>query len=184
VLELLSGGEDWRWFRYPFLREGDSVEKRQAVRGYLRDHGYKIAEVTLDYEDYLWNSAYAHCKARNDARSIEWLTSSYLSFASDYIDGDRQMANLVFGHDINHVLLLHLGAFSSTILPQLLDLLQQKKLQLMTLEQAQSDPAYQGDPNATSRYGGSLLEQWMDAKKLTYPQLPAKPYKQLEDICK
>ena len=185
VLELLSGQEGWRWLRYPFLREGDTLEKRRAVRSFLQAHDYKVAEVTIDYEDYLWNSAYAHCTARHDARSIEWLTSNYLSIASDYIDGDRQMAKLIFGHDINHVLLLHLGAFSSAILPQLLDLLQQKGLHVMTLEEAESDPAYQSDPDAaTPRNGGSLLEQWMDVKKLPYPKLPPKPYKQLSDICR
>jgi peptidoglycan/xylan/chitin deacetylase (PgdA/CDA1 family) len=184
VLELLSDKDDWRWLRYPFLREGDTVEKRRAVRSYLHEHGYKIAEVTLDYEDYLWNSAYAHCVARHDARSIEWLTSNYLSVASAYIDGNREMAKLVFGHDINHVLLLHLGAFSSTILPQLLDLLHEKGLRLMTLEEAQSDPAYQADPDAGSRFGGSLLEQLMDAEKTPYPKLPPKPYKELESVCR
>ena len=184
VLELLSEQQDWHWLRYPFLREGDTLEKRRAVRAYLHDHGYKIAEVTLDYEDYLWNSAYAHCEATHDARSIEWLTSSYMSIASGYIDGNREMAKLVFGHDINHVLLLHLGAFSSAIVPQLLDLLKQKGLHLITLEEAQSDPVYRADPDAPSRYGGSLLEQWMDVKKLPYPKLEAKPYKQLQDICR
>jgi peptidoglycan/xylan/chitin deacetylase (PgdA/CDA1 family) len=184
VLELLSDKDDWRWLRYPFLREGDTVEKRRAVRSYLHDRGYKIAEVTLDYEDYLWNSAYAHCVAKHDARSIEWLTSNYLSVASAYIDGNREMAKLVFGHDINHVLLLHLGAFSGTILPQLLDLLHEKGLRLITLEEAQTDPAYQADPDAGSRFGGSLLEQLMDVKKLPYPKLPPKPYKELEAVCR
>jgi peptidoglycan/xylan/chitin deacetylase (PgdA/CDA1 family) len=184
VLELLSAKTGWRWFRYPFLREGDTLEKRRAIRTYLSANGYKIAQVTLDYEDYLWNSPYARCQAKHDARSIEWLTTSYMSFASDYIDGNRELAKLVFGHDINHVLLLHLGAFSSTILPQLLDLLQQKGLHLITLEEAESDPAYQSDPDAPSRNGGSLLEQWMDAKKIPYPKLPAKPYKELNDLCR
>ena len=185
VLELLSDHADWRWLRYPFLREGDTIEKRHAVRSYLHDHAYKIAEVTIDYEDYLWNTAYAHCAAKQDQRSMEWLTTNYLSIASDYIDGDRAMARLVYGHDINHVLLLHLGAFSSAILPQLFDLLQQKGLRLMTLEEAQSDPAYQVDPDApTSRFGGSLLEQLMDARKIPYPKLPAKPYKELASICR
>lgn len=185
VLELLSPKDDWKWLRYPFLREGETLEKRRAVRAYLHDHGYKIAEVTLDYEDYLWNSAYAHCEAKHDARSIEWLTTSYMSLASDYIDGNREMAKMVFGHDINHVMLLHLGAFSSTILPQLLDLIKQKGMHLITLEEAESDPAYQSDPDSiSSRFGGSLLEQWMDAKKLTYPKLQAKPYKQVADICR
>lgn len=183
ALELLSR-EDWRWFRYPFLREGETVEKRRAVRSYLHDHGYRIAQVTIDYEDYAWNSPYARCIDKHDARLIEWLNSSYLSIASDYIDADREMARLVYGHDINHVLLLHLGAFSSTVLPQVLDMLQRKGLHPITLEDAESDPAYQADPDApTSKYGGSLLEQMMDVKKLPYPKVQPKPYKELASAC-
>jgi peptidoglycan/xylan/chitin deacetylase (PgdA/CDA1 family) len=139
VLELLSGTDDWRWLRYPFLREGDTVEKRRAIRSHLHDQGYKVAEVTIDYEDYAWNSPYARCVAKRDDKAIEWLTSSYLQTASDYIDGDIAMAKLVYGREINHVLLLHLGAFSGTILPRVLDMLQQKGLRPMTLEQAEAD---------------------------------------------
>ncbi|HJX00487.1 MAG TPA: polysaccharide deacetylase family protein [Terriglobales bacterium] len=185
VLELLSPADDWHWLRYPFLREGDTLDKRRAVRKYLSDHGYKVAQVTIDYEDYAWNNPYARCAAKQDAKSMEWLISNYLSLASDYIDGDRAMAQLVYGHDINHVLLLHLGAFSSTIVPQVLDMLHAKHLRLVTLEEAESDPAYQVDPNApTSRFGASLLEQMMNVKRLPYPKLPPKPFKQLESLCR
>ena len=65
ALELLDQGETWRWFRYPYLHEGESVRKRRAVRSQLLASGYRIAQVTLDYEDYLWNSAYARCVAKN-----------------------------------------------------------------------------------------------------------------------
>ena len=41
ALKGYAGASDWHWFRYPFLWEGDTLEKRRAVRGYLRDHGYK-----------------------------------------------------------------------------------------------------------------------------------------------
>jgi hypothetical protein len=82
------------------------------------------------------------------------------------------------------VLLLHLGAFSSTILPEALDLLEKKGFTLVTLEEAESDPAYQGDPDAGSKYGGTLLDQWMDARKIKYPPVAEKPYKELADICK
>lgn len=183
VLELLSEKNDWHWFRYPFLREGDTIEKRRAVRSYLRDHGYKIAQVTIDYEDYAWNTPYARCLGKHNARSIEWLNSSYLSIASDYVDANREMARLVFGHDINHVLLLHLGAFTGTILPQVLDMLQQKGLHLITLEEAEDDPAYQADPDAPSKFGGSLLEQMIDVKKLPYPKVSPKPFKDLASVC-
>jgi peptidoglycan/xylan/chitin deacetylase (PgdA/CDA1 family) len=184
ALELLASKDsNWHWLRYPFLREGDTVEKRRAVRAFLEAHGYRVAQVTLDWEDYLWNTAYARCVAKKDAKSIAWLKSSYLNIASSYLDLGRDFAKLVYGHDISHVLLLHLGAFSSAILPDVLDLLKTKGFTLVTLEEAQSDPAYDRDPDAGSKYGGTLLEQWMDARKIKYPPVMQKPYQQIQDVC-
>jgi len=184
ALELLDPSGNWRWLRYPFLSEGDTTEKRRQVRATLKDRGYRIAQVTLDYEDYLWNTAYARCVATHDTKSIAWLRSSYLDIAKAYLRGNRQMADLVFGHPIKHVLLLHLGAFSSTILPDLFDLMKKEGFTFVTLEEAQSDPAYDTDPDAGSKYGGTLLEQWMDVRHIAYPDLPKKPYKQLDAICR
>ena len=183
VLELLTNGDSWRWFRYPYLREGDSREKRRTVRSQLLQHGYRIAQVTLDYEDYLWNSAYARCAAKHDGKAIASLHASYLRIASEYVEADRTMARAVFGREISHVLLLHLGAFSSEILPDVLTLLREKGFKLVTLEEAQSDSAYDADPDTGSKQGGSLLEQLMDSRGIKYPIVSTKPYKELEAIC-
>src|SRR3974390_3105327 len=149
ALELVAAqGANWRWLRYPYLREGDTVEKRRAVRDYLKAHQYRVAQVTMDWEDYLWNGAYARCVAKNDATSIAWLKSSYLEMESSYLDLGKNLAQSVYGYDINHVLLLHLGAFSSTILPDALDLLKKKGFRFVTLEEAESDPAYDDVPDA------------------------------------
>ena len=185
ALELLArNGVDWHWLRYPYLHEGDTVEKRRAVRAYLKEHGYRIAQVTLDWEDYLWNSAYARCVNKKDEKAIAWLKSSYLSTASEFLDLGREEANLVYGREIHHVLLMHLGAFSSTILPDALDLLKKKGFKLVTLEEAQSDAAYESDPDAGMKDAGSLLDQMMSVKGLKYPPFAPKPYKEVEEICK
>ena len=77
---------DWRWFRYPYLHEGDTLEKRRAVRAFLPTSGYRIAQTTLDFEDYLWNSAHARCwMRRRTTTSIEWLRESYRTAARDFI---------------------------------------------------------------------------------------------------
>jgi peptidoglycan-N-acetylglucosamine deacetylase len=184
VLQLLDRSDAWRWFRYPYLHEGETLEKRRQVRSLLKQRGYRIAQVTLDYEDYLWNNAYARCMSKPaDAKAIAWLRSSYLSTAARFIDADREMAKIVFGREISHVLLLHLGSFSSTILPDVFDLLRQKGFTLVTLEQAQKDSIYESDPDFASPRGGTLLEQWMDARGLKYPPVENKPYKELEAIC-
>jgi peptidoglycan-N-acetylglucosamine deacetylase len=183
ALELLSAADNWHWLRYPYLHEGDTVEKRRAVRAYLKTRGYRIAQVSLDWEDYLWNTAYARCVAKNDAKSIAWLRSSSLNTASEFLDLGREQAKLIYGHDINHVLPLHLGAFSSAILPEALDLLKKKGFKLVTLEEAESDAAYEGDPDVGLHDAGTFLDQWMQVKQIKVPEHAEKPYKEVEAVC-
>jgi peptidoglycan-N-acetylglucosamine deacetylase len=184
VLELLDLNNGWHWLRYPYLHEGDTVEKRRAVRAYLKAHGYRIAQVTLDWEDYLWNTAYARCVEKKNQQSIAWLRSSYLSTASEFLDLGREQSKLVFGRDINYVLLMHLGAFSSTILPDAFDLLRKKGFQLVTLEEAESDPAYETNPDVGLHDAGTLLDQMMQVKEIKYPPHAEKPYKEIEAVCR
>jgi hypothetical protein len=70
------------------------------VRAFLASHGYRIAQTTLDYEDYLWNSAYARCWMRHDEASIQWLRDSYRTAAREFIRFGRDNSRAVFGRDI------------------------------------------------------------------------------------
>jgi len=188
VLELLMPARsrsDWHWLRYPFLHEGDTLEKRRAVREFLRINGYTVAQTTLDWEDYLWNSAHARCLDTHDADSIAWLRSSYLSEAERWIRVQRDLSKQVFGRDISHVMLLHQGSFSATILPDLFKLLEREGFEIVTLEEAQSDPVYQDDPDIGDPHGGTLVELMMQAKGLAYPKgLADKPREKLDQICR
>jgi peptidoglycan/xylan/chitin deacetylase (PgdA/CDA1 family) len=187
VLELLSppkARSDWHWLRYPFLHEGDTLEKRRAVREFLRVNGYRVAQTTLDWEDYLWNSAHARCLDRADTASIQWLRSSYLSEAERWIRLQRGFSKQVWGRDINHVVLLHLGSFSAAILPDLFALFNREGFDIVTLEAAQADPAYQSDPDIAAPNGGTLTELMMQAKGIAWPKdLADKPREKLQSLC-
>jgi len=187
VLELLmpeGGKHDWRWLRYPYLHEGDTLEKRRAVRAFLASNGYRIAQTTLDFEDYLWNSAYARCWMRKDEASIQWLRESYRTAARDFTRFQIRNSRAVFGRDIHHVMLLHLGAFSSQILPDLLRILDDEGFEIVTLEEAQSDAAYDYDPDIGDAHGGTLIELGMQAKKIPWPaNSPQLPRERLTTIC-
>jgi peptidoglycan/xylan/chitin deacetylase (PgdA/CDA1 family) len=183
-LRSFLGTGDWHWFRYPYLHEGDTLEKRSAVRKYLSDHGYKIAQVTLDFGDYAWNNPYARCVGKQDTPAIEWLKSSYLSTASSDIALDRKLSVMLFGRDIKHVLLLHIGALDSIMLPDLLDLLKKQGFDFVSLEEAEKDPAYQRDPGAALLHGGTFLEQLTEAEHLNYPPHIDRPIEKLDAICR
>jgi len=182
-LKLLMGRQNWRWFRYPYLWEGDTLEKRHAVRQYLKEHKYHVAQVTLDFEDYLWNGPYARCVEKSDAASIEWLKSSYMATATEYIGLGRKMATLIYGRDIRHVLLLHIGAFDAVMLPRLLNFMKNQGFKFVTLGEAEKDPAYRIDPDVALKDGGTLLDQMMEAKHIKFPQ-NEKPYEQLNALCR
>jgi len=179
-----GGLHDWRWFRYPYLHEGDTLEKRRAVRTFLADSGYRIAQTTLDFEDYLWNSAYARCVGAGDEASIQWLRESYRTAARDFTRFQIRNSRAVFGRDIHHVMLLHLGAFSAHILPDLFSILDEEGFEIVTLEEAQSDAAYDYDPDIGEARGGTLVELGMQAKRIPWPaDAPKLPRERLTAIC-
>jgi peptidoglycan/xylan/chitin deacetylase (PgdA/CDA1 family) len=183
VLKEFAGSRDWHWFRYPFLWEGDTLEKRHAVRSYLNDHGYRVAQVTLDFEDYAWNDAYARCSATHDVAAISWLKQSYLDTAAEYIKFGREEEWIAFGHEIPNVMLLHQTAFTTLMLPDLLVLLRNDGFRFASLAEVEHDPAYALDPDAPLKYGGTLPDQFMDSRKLKYPPFKPKPFAQLKSIC-
>jgi peptidoglycan-N-acetylglucosamine deacetylase len=186
VLELLmppDGKHDFRWLRYPYLHEGDTLEKRRAVRAFLAEHHYQVAETTLDYEDYAWNSAYARCLDKHDTAAIAGLRASYLSTADEWMRAQRDMSRQVWGRDINHVLLLHQGAFSATILPDLFALLKKQGYEIVTLEEAQSDPVYAEDPDIGMPGGGTLIEHVVAKRGLKWPAITPKPLEKLAATC-
>jgi peptidoglycan/xylan/chitin deacetylase (PgdA/CDA1 family) len=184
TLQLLMGDKNWHWFRYPYLWEGDTLEKRHAVREYLKEHGYRIAQVTMDFEDYAWNGPYARCVEKKDEKAIAWLKESYLSTAAEYMALDQKMAQQIFHREIKHVLLMHIGAFDAAMLPKLLEQMKKQGFKFVTLEEAQADPIYQTDPDAALKDGGTLLDQVFDSQHLQYPPHADKPMKELRDLCK
>ena len=182
TLISLAGSSDWRYLRYPYLWEGATLDKRRAVRTWLAQHNYKVAQVTMSFDDYLWNDPYARCAAQHNDAAIAWLEKTYLDAAAQDIDLARSTAQTLYHRDIPYVLLLHIGAFDARIFPQLIELFRTRRFTFVSLEDAQHDPAYAHDPDQALLHGGTLQRQEFAARRLTFPPDP-RPTKELEAIC-
>jgi peptidoglycan-N-acetylglucosamine deacetylase len=183
TLRQVDPDGDWHWFRYPFLDEGETLEKRQQVGQFLLQHHYKTAEVTMDFEDYLWNEPYARCMAKHDDAAVASLEQSYISVADEFIGVFRTLSQKLYGHDIPYVLLLHVGAFDARMLPRLIALFRERGFTFVSLPQAESDPAYAFDPNMGYPGGGTLQELVAKVKGVNFPD-NTKPYKKLDSMCR
>jgi len=184
TLQQLMGKNDWHWFRYPYLDEGDTLEKRRKARTYLKEHHYRIAQVSLDFEDYAWNGPYARCSEKKDEKGIAWLKESYLNTATEYMKLGQQLSQQLFGRNVKHILLMHVGAFDAEMLPQLLAQMKQQGFKFITLKEAESDPVYEIDPDIVRKEGSPILEQIMDSRQLPLPPHVEKPMKELQEVCR
>ena len=183
LLRKIEPGGDWHWFRYPFLEEGNTLAKSDAVRADLIAHHYKIAEATLDFGDYLWNDAYARCAVKHDEAAIGSLHDSYLATADEYITYSRTLSQRLYGRDIPYVLLLHVGAFDARMLPELIALFRARGFEFVTLPQAESDPAYSVDPKIAFSGGGLFIELVATARKVDTPDA-TEPEAELNRMCR
>lgn len=184
ALQEYAGGVDWHWLRFPFLAEGDTPEKHRTVESFLRGRGYRVAEVTLSFADYAYNEPYARCVAKNDQQGIDWLKESYSTSAADELARGPQLAAEIYGRDVKHVMLLHVGGFETVMLPKLLGLLKERGYKLITLPEAENDPAYAHDPVLSSNWNGTFLQQMLREKHLQLNGNDAERFARLNAICR
>jgi len=183
LVRELSPWDTSRWFRYPFLHEGNTLEKRNAVRSELAQMNYQIAQVTIDFEDWAWNTPYVRCVKQGNKKALEWLEKSYLEHSMNRLNLAKTMSKSLFHRQMKHILLLHIGLFDSLMLDKLLTAYKSAGVQFITLAEAGADEAYQEDPMTTLAQGGTLLDQLFIARKLSYPKVPKLPFKDLQGLC-
>lgn len=188
MLKKLSDVENWKYFRYPYLHEGATMERRNGIRDYLKERGYTIAQVTIDFEDWAWNAPYTRCKEKGDTKAIERLKHSYLKNAGDILERSEQLSLALFKKDISHILLLHIGGFDAEMLDQLLTLYESKGVEFIPLSQAVRDDIYAFDPGIPAKWGSEFTYQVLKARKLTLKDVGMSPYtgfpeNELGEIC-
>jgi peptidoglycan/xylan/chitin deacetylase (PgdA/CDA1 family) len=183
TLQKYMDGKDWHWLRYPYLNEGDTAEKYRAVAAFLKHHSYRVAQVTVSFGDYAYNAPYVRCMAKNDQAGVDQLKQSYLEGAAESLYEAQANSQIVYGRDMKHVLLLHIGSFETVMFPLLLDLLKQRGFNLVTLPEAETDPAYAVEPDLTSHWDGTFLEQMMRAKNIPESSKADERLAGLEKVC-
>ena len=159
-----------RYFRYPYLQEGDTPEKRNTVRNWLASHGYTIAEVTVNVEAWAWNEAYARCLMRGDAAAVSDLRRSFVDTAVRQLTAFDRLARRIYGRPIRQILLLHAAAFTSVVLDDMLSAYRQAGVTFVDLEIAAADPVYSSDPGVIGDGRGTFL--WQMAARHDIPMPP------------
>jgi hypothetical protein len=184
LLARLSPPGQRKYFRYPYLHEGDTPRKRTAVGKWLAARGYTIAQVTVYFQDWAWNDVYARCVALGDQTAIARLKHLFMEAAMAHRAWSEEMSARLFSRQMKHVLLLHIGPFDALMLDELLRAYRAAGTTLITLDAALQDPAYQIDPNLGSSDERTFLQQVALARGIEIAPLPPAPLGNLAQLCR
>lgn len=149
-------------FRYPFLKEGDTAEKRDKFRALLKERGYRVGHVTIDASDWYVNQRLVHRWETQPNFSIaayrDYLIAHLLDRAAFY----RQLAIDLLGRDIRHTLLMHFNALNAMVLPDVMAAFESAGWQWVDASLAFEDSVFQSQPKIVPA-GESLV--WALAKE-------------------
>jgi peptidoglycan/xylan/chitin deacetylase (PgdA/CDA1 family) len=94
------------WFRFPYLKEGNTRLKRDDMRGTLRKFGYKNFYITMN--NYDWYIERVFQKNRSHPNfDMNRMKEFYVNTLIESIDYYDEMAKKHLGRSPKHVLLLH-----------------------------------------------------------------------------
>jgi peptidoglycan-N-acetylglucosamine deacetylase len=128
-----------QYFRYPFLRQGDTVAKRDAVLSWMAARGIVVAPVTIDNNEYEYNQRLVDAKV--DGRTID-VRDAYLDHmmeAAAYYDAKGRAK---MGRAVKQILLIHMNYLNSRYLDDLLQRFRDNGWSFITFEEALKDDVY------------------------------------------
>lgn len=128
-----------RFFRFPFLRQGDTAEKRDAILSWLAMRGIQVAPVTIDNEDFAYNQRLVD--ATTAGKDID-LRAEYLEHMLKMASFYEAKAQSVVGRPIKHVLLVHMNYLNALYLDDLLQRFRDSGWSFIPFEDALTDDVY------------------------------------------
>jgi peptidoglycan/xylan/chitin deacetylase (PgdA/CDA1 family) len=161
---LARRGMKLRYFRYPFLHTGPTLEVKRDFEEFLGRHHYTNAPVTLENSDWLFSALYTKAKLGSDKEMAARISAAYLAYTVKQFDFLEKLAAEVLGYEPRQVMLLHANWLNADHLNEILDIMQKRGYRFVTLERALGDKAYTLPDTYTGPMGANWIERWANSK--------------------
>ena len=167
------------FFRFPFLREGNSLEKRDKVRRALNDRSLKHGYVTVDTSDW-----YLDALVQRNINQGRWpnfgrLSQVYVEMLMDDVNFYEDLSRKLFNRDVRQVILLHENDLAAYFIGDLVRKLKKDGWKIIPFSVACNDPiailetktltANQGKIHALAvdmKYEGKLYPKYVEESEI------------------
>ena len=157
---LKKRGRPLEWFRHPYLETGVPEAVKHEIDDWLAVHGYRIAPVTIDANDWEFAEPYDDAIARHDEARRLRIKAQYLAYTERTIAWYQSASQALVGRQIAFVMLLHATRLNADSVDDLAAVLRRRKLRGVTLEEAMKDSAYRIHDPYVGHDGIDWIERW------------------------
>lgn len=157
---LRERGRRARWLRHPTLSTGSSLAIKDSSERFLSAHGYAVAPVTIDNDEYLFALAYDRARESGDTAMLRRIGPAYVRYMEEIFEHFERLSRDLLGREPAQTLLLHANALNARHTADLAAMLRRRGYHFVTFDQAMSDTAYALPDRYIGARGPSWLERW------------------------
>ncbi|MBA3353900.1 MAG: polysaccharide deacetylase family protein [Blastocatellia bacterium] len=153
-----------RYFSYPFLNTGRTVADKAKVEAWLASRGYTSVKYTFDNQEWMYSFAYDIARNDNDVNTMKEIRELYLAYLNKMFDHFEAYSTEMFGRDIPQTMVLTPSRLITDTADEFFGMATKRGYTFITVDEAQTDPAYKTKEDFTGVGGISWFERWTMAK--------------------
>lgn len=150
------------YFRFPYLKEGNTKKKRDGFRTFLTQKGYKNGHVSIDASDWYIDQRLRERLKENPSAEISGFRDYYVQHLLNRAFYYDSLAYQLTNRQIDHVLLLHHNLAAALFLDDLIIHFKKNGWEFIDADKAYQDEIYDEVPDNIPA-GESLI--WALAKQ-------------------
>ena len=145
------------WFRFTFLREGNTPEKRDGMRAFLQSKGWRNAYVSLDTSDWRLDQKLVAVLKKNVKADLAPIREAYVAHVKQRATAYRELSRRLFHRDIPQVMLMHHNLLNALFLRDVMTMLRADGWTFVDAEAAYRDEIYRMKPERPAPSQSLLL---------------------------
>lgn len=153
-----------RYYRHPYTQTGRTEADREAFEAFLSAHGYTVAPMTIDHDDYVFACVYDRLGALRDDQGRQTVADEYDAHLRTSVRVFETMSQELLGRQVPQILLIHANRLNADTLDRTLTTLTDLGYTFIALDEALRDEAYRLPARASGRFGPSWLARWARAQ--------------------
>ncbi len=159
--ELCKGhGRPLEFYRHPLLHTGLELDTKTGLEQILKEHGYRVAPVTMDNSEWIYARAFDIADDKGDTGLKERIGAAYLDYMERVVAYYESQSRDLFGREIRQILLIHANTLNSYYFDDLAQLLRKRGYAFISLAEALEDEAYASADRYTGPGGITWLHRW------------------------